>query len=97
HTRLSRDWSSDVCSSDLQLFCSYSSSPNDSCTKFCKLATCMVMFFSMVSQSSEKLLICTEINVRIPKIKITNKVTVIIADTTFRSEERRVVKEWKNR
>ena len=37
----------------------------------------------MVSQSSEKLPICTEIKVRIPKIKTTNKITVTIEAKAF--------------
>src|SRR5690606_41172923 len=92
HTRFSRDWSSDVCSSDLD-----PTPPADLSPPIAQLPAEIARHWSVAAISPQHFLAASPRVQLVPQI--TDYVAGIVAGSpsTLRSEERRVGKEWRSR
>src|SRR5207253_7342953 len=89
HTRWPRDWSSDVCSSDLGLSIGYTVDHADMRKDGIRLLNKLTLFeVSLVNMPANRLAVVTDSK---------NADGTLVAQRPARSEERRVGKEWRAR
>src|SRR5206468_6847010 len=94
HTRSDRDWSSDVCSSDLKMItCRRCYTVTEEKVQCIPYTTC-----KMVRQDHCYMETCRKCTL-VPEVKVsyTPYTTCKLVPETHRSEERRVGKEWRAR
>src|SRR5690606_41131322 len=87
HTRFSRDWSSDVCSSDLLLHAKLVFRPDERKEKIDRNRLDLVVIAQLARQQPDLIVIKG----------LQYGPAVIDTFVEFRSEERRVGKEWRSR